>query len=160
MRLVGSRHKEEGTRDATPVDSRHSGGNSSHSDGDRSLSEWFDPFVLKMTKRGDCPRVLLMGCNVAYHRTCSCSWKSAKGTIAASTDRHRRKSFRQGKEVCFDLVQPGQQYRRSDRGRTRHTGSKILFFPAKSGAIAVSRGDRHGYEPCLCPGCQGDDSIG
>jgi hypothetical protein len=46
-RLVWSSHKKEGTRDTTLVNSRHSGGISSHSDGDSSLSERFDPFVLK-----------------------------------------------------------------------------------------------------------------
>jgi hypothetical protein len=77
-RLAGSRHKEEGTPDITPGDSRHNGensshntgnsshsngnsshntGNSSHSgvnslhnDGDASLSEQFDPVLLKIAE--------------------------------------------------------------------------------------------------------------
>jgi hypothetical protein len=70
-RLAGSRHKEEGTPDITPGDSRHSGenpshntgnsshntgnsshntGNSSHNDGDASLSEQFDSVLLKIAE--------------------------------------------------------------------------------------------------------------
>jgi ATP-dependent DNA helicase RecG len=63
-RLAGSRHKEEGTTDITPGDSRHNGensshntgnsshsnGNSLHNDGDASLSEQFDPVFLKIAE--------------------------------------------------------------------------------------------------------------
>ena len=77
-RLAGSRHKEEGTPEITPGDSRHSGensshsrgnsshnsgnsshntgnsshsgGNSSHNEGDASLSEQFDSVLLKIAE--------------------------------------------------------------------------------------------------------------
>ena len=70
-RLAGSRHKEEGTPDITPGDSRHSGensshnsensshntgnsshsgGSSSHNEGDVSLSEQFDSVLLKIAE--------------------------------------------------------------------------------------------------------------
>jgi hypothetical protein len=63
-RLAGSGHKEEGTPDTTPADSRHSGedsshsggnsshtgGNSSHNNGDSSICEHLDPVVLEIAE--------------------------------------------------------------------------------------------------------------